>query len=493
MKVDSIIARNNKIVIVIMAILDMCLMGGYILEILRGEKSMEMGVIVFIAGILVVASTLIVYLKNKESKALRYVSLLGFAVVYTICLLTSQKIIVYSFVFPVFCMYVLYFDKKIMRLGTVVFIGINVVRVIQLLFFMELGALQVASECLLQMATVTMYCVVLTWITGRAYEMNQRQLKAIEGEKNRVESLFKEVIEHTQKLNETSTQVSSYVKELLADGELISNGVIQISAGVVETNEIIGTQTTDIRDIEASIVNGSDLSKQMEDSAQKVREVIEAGIKRAELLNQNAQQVRTYSKESYEVMSRLKQKAQQILNIMKIIKDIADQTNLLSLNSSIEAARAGEAGKGFAVVANEIRQLSNGIQASLGEIGQVIEELQEQVEITVGQSRVLEDLNGEQAEMIYQTRDDFYHIQEEAISSSINARQVAKQMEIIRHASSNVVNQVNNLAAISEETTASTEEMASISEGVIQKSEKAKLQVEELRQASTAIEKYIQE
>jgi methyl-accepting chemotaxis protein len=154
---------------------------------------------------------------------------------------------------------------------------------------------------------------------------------------------------------------------------------------------------------------------------------------------------------SVDIVSNLNDSIQKIGQISIIIKEIADQTNLLALNAAIEAARAGEQGRGFAVVADEVRKLAERTASSTSEITGVVDTIRTQTEAAVSSMG--------QVEKEVQTCSEFNRLTGDALEQIVKAAnevtglvsQIADSTKEQTSASENVARNMEEITALTEE------------------------------------------
>lgn len=170
---------------------------------------------------------------------------------------------------------------------------------------------------------------------------------------------------------------------------------------------------------------------------------------------------------------------------VQMIQSIAQQTNLLSLNASIEAARAGEAGRGFAVVAEEIRSLSEESADSASQIEAIVKELLENSNESVKKMNEVNQDAQVQKEKLKDTRDAFDGLKAEVDSVSVASKDIYKQTERLENQKNAINGVVEQLAAISEENAASTEQTSATMHALSGTIDDCKKETEELSDLST--------
>ncbi|MDW8434007.1 MAG: methyl-accepting chemotaxis protein, partial [Aquificaceae bacterium] len=128
-------------------------------------------------------------------------------------------------------------------------------------------------------------------------------------------------------------------------------------------------------------------SKRIAQESHKTSDLANKGVEILKEVSDGFVRVVDSVQEESKSISHLADRAKNVVNIIELIRDVAEQTNLLALNAAIEAARAGEQGRGFAVVADEVRRLAERTQKATEEVARILTSVQEEVQTILEKSQ----------------------------------------------------------------------------------------------------------
>ena len=250
-------------------------------------------------------------------------------------------------------------------------------------------------------------------------------------------------------------------------GEMNSAANIQ-SQSMTELNATVDQLSVSVNEIAQNatqlagvVADTKEDSDKVEDKMRTTVEVSEKGKADMESVGNALHNIEISIHNLEEAVDKVGTASGEIVDIIKLIGDIAEETNLLSLNASIEAARAGEAGRGFAVVASQIGVLAKNSADSVSHITSLINEINGLVDDAVKQGRSSASDIESSADLIHTAVDTFDQIFQNIQETSHLIEGVVEKI--------NQVDQVaTNVAAISEEQAASSDEILATSESMLQ-------------------------
>lgn len=295
------------------------------------------------------------------------------------------------------------------------------------------------------------------------------------------------------------------MKDMVQQTSVAADNVGSSAAGVDDTSAklLTATQniTTSITEIRNGIVQQAEDSErcllQSEELAERINEVkadavaidelakdakmaVENGMEAIGVLETKGEETASITKRITVDMDALAEESLSIGKIIGVINDIAEQTNLLSLNASIEAARAGEAGRGFAVVADEIRRLAEQSVEAANEIAGIVSGIKKQTEGTAQTVAQAEEIVSSQSVALKNAISLFKNIGENVEEMTARLANISNGVESISEAQNVTVDAISSISAVSEETSAASEEV----QNMVDLQLKA---VEDLSDASTVL------
>ncbi len=240
----------------------------------------------------------------------------------------------------------------------------------------------------------------------------------------------------------------------------VSHASTLIAEGTVEQNDAASSMASAMEEMVVSIGVVSDSARETDRSMRESATLSNAGRDALARVGGTMQEISTSVNASAKVIANLEKDSEQISTIVMVIKDIADQTNLLALNAAIEAARAGEQGRGFAVVADEVRKLAERTSKSTEEISGMIQSVLRNTSSAVSSMHAGIVIVDQGRQIATDTGAAMVQVAERAVQVSSMVTEMSAALGEQSSASQQVAMQVERIAQMAEKNSGASREAA---------------------------------
>lgn len=392
--------RNNRVAMIAHGVINACMLFISVIGFVEHIVSAPVLVVLMLLGIIPVLAEFICWKRDHATKAIKHLSLIGFALFYTVLLFTAQCNMVYAFVIPMMFAVMPYHDVK-------AFVLINVGTVVENILVVLLGATQGGFGYLgqdagfIQISAMILLCITSIYATISNQKNTDENIESITAAQDRAEATLREVMEMSSRMETSVADITAELNKLETAFDSTKTAMEEVSAGSGESAAAIQQQTS-----------------QTEAIQEKVNTVGEV----AETIGSNMEHT------------------------------------IEMLNASIEAARAGEAGRGFSVVATEISGMATQTKDATGNIAELIQNVSGAIGEVVTVIRQMIDGIGSQREGTMRAADSFTAIEDSSYTIVDNLGEMLQTVEALKTANQEIVDSIQTISATTEEVSAHASE-----------------------------------
>ncbi|QDD91210.1 hypothetical protein CCZ28_20225 [Pseudomonas oryzihabitans] len=283
-------------------------------------------------------------------------------------------------------------------------------------------------------------------LAERNYAPRRDEIGQLQQSLNQTTAGLRELIGH---IGEGADQVAKSSEDLSAITDTSLRGTQEQKQEIERVATAMHQMATSVQDVARNAVQTAEAADSAVQHASDGTQVVRQTVQQIDQLSAEVEQAAL-------AMNQLEAESSKIVNVLDVIKSVAEQTNLLALNAAIEAARAGEAGRGFAVVADEVRALAQRTQQSTQEIQQLVEALQTGTLTVVERMSASRNLTSNSVALIRDTGTALEHICAGIAGVQVMTQQIATAAEEQSSVAEEVNRSVLNVREIADQAATSS-------------------------------------
>lgn len=284
--------------------------------------------------------------------------------------------------------------------------------------------------------------------TGRTDEIGQLSLT--------IKLLRAKVRTVLRRLEQATGDLLSHAQNAAESSGLTNDAMVKQQSQIEEVASAMTQMTTSINEVARNASFAAESAQNADDNAKNILLNVQSSIRNVDSISERVCGAQ-------EAINNLAADSENIGSVLEVIREIADQTNLLALNAAIEAARAGEQGRGFAVVADEVRLLASRTQDSTEEIRKIIQGLQLKVNNAVQQMVSVRDQSDDTIDQVKTAIESVTNITQAVGSIRDMNTQIATAAEQQHVVSENIAGNIEKINQISDQTVCSAQKTSNIS------------------------------
>ncbi|WP_081661453.1 methyl-accepting chemotaxis protein [Halopiger djelfimassiliensis] len=292
-------------------------------------------------------------------------------------------------------------------------------------------------------------------------DADDETVAAIATEFNQLVETFAETISDVDEFGDqvvgATEHVDSRVSDVKATSKDVSSSVSRISSGASDQHERIDTATKELQNLSAATEEVASSAEEAAATAQNVADRGQDGREAATSALEELDTIEERTEHALETVERLDDRISEVESIVGLIRDIADETNLLALNASIQAAQAGEEGAGFGVVATEVKNLAEEAHEATEDIEASIGEIRAEADETVSEIEATHERVNNGVETAETALEAFTDLVDDIEETTVGVKEISDATDDQAASVEEIVSMVEGIADISDETATKAE------------------------------------